>query len=319
MNNLFSKGLFAALIGYILLSLTALSPAASAQTDHSVAEHDAIMKAAEIACEQEDDAESCNHIAEDYLLGQWIKKDIVKSRALFTKSCDLGWSPACYNLAVMQRDAIGGPDDVPAAMTRFEALCAANDYKSCFNFAALNGLHPKSPSKDISIVKAYSLKACQGGHIYGCNSYAAMLRDHATGDEDIREALSIFRQLCDKDIGVACYNIADMVADGEISDATFDDAVTYYEKACTFDYLDACLIGGNTYYLGTKIEKDSVKAYALYTKACALNSAQGCYNQAALMRVGDGVEADPKTAKEMIIKSCAAGHEKSCTKIDIWE
>ena len=319
MDNLINKGLFTVLISYILISLTALSPAASAQTDHSIAEHDAVMKKAEINCAQKDDAESCNHIAEDYMMGQWIEKDLVKSRALFKKSCDLGWSAGCYNLAVMQRDAIGGTDDITAAMGHFKVLCALKDYKSCFNLGALHGLHPKSPSKDILLIKAYSLKACQGGHSNGCNTYAAMLRDHATGPEDMYESLTLFNKMCQKDLGVACYNVADMASTTKVEGLGYDRALFYYNRACELDYIQACLIAGTDYYLGTKIEKDASKAYALYKKACDLNSPQGCYNQAALMRAGDGIEADPATAKEMIVKSCAAGHAKSCTKIDIWD
>ena len=177
----------------------------------------------------------------------YAQKKPDKARALLAKACEKRSGEACDMLGLMQRDGLGGPQDIPAATANFVKACDLKYVLGCEMAAQIylgnpiaKGLVPVDEKKAASLahfgcrwgsagsctemsflhskgrgvekdpVKAreYAYKACNAGHATGCSNYGYFLQTGAGGPVDKAGAYLYLDKACKAGNKGGCDNLA---------------------------------------------------------------------------------------------------------------
>lgn len=88
----------------------------------------------------------------------------------YKQSCDKGFMPSCYNLAMLYTQGLGVAQNIEKANRIFFETCANNEEQSCYNIA-ISYKHGIGVKADRLQAKHFFQKACELGMELGCKEY----------------------------------------------------------------------------------------------------------------------------------------------------
>lgn len=122
-----------------------------------------------------------------YFLGEGVQKSDQKTRKMYEMASSMGHMSATYNLAVMMRDGVGGPQDNMEALRLYLANARRGDPKSMNSYA----LMVKQTNPQVCI--HWLRKAIEKGNAYAMYNFAFILENGELGQEqDVEGALHYY-------------------------------------------------------------------------------------------------------------------------------
>lgn len=97
---------------------------------------------------------------------------------------------ACHNVGLLAHDGRaleGGPDPV-AAHQYYTKACDGGFAPSCFNLSALYIQGSAAVDKNMPLALKYALRACELGHVWGCSNASRMFKLGDGTDKDDQKA-----------------------------------------------------------------------------------------------------------------------------------
>ena len=88
------------------------------------------------------------------------------------------------------------------------------------------------------------------------------------------------------------------------SDINVKQAVSLYKQQCNRDDGEACGALGRLYQNGTGVRRDSKQAIKLYQKGCSLNDGLSCALLGQMYQKGNGVRRNNQQFLKYTIKGC---------------
>lgn len=106
----------------------------------------------------------------EYGLNCEVIKDYTRAYSIYKMSCNQGFMPSCYNLAMLYVNGLGVQKNIKKANRIFFEACANNEGQSCYNIAVSykNGVEVKA---DRLRARDFFKKACDLGVEVGCKEY----------------------------------------------------------------------------------------------------------------------------------------------------
>lgn len=172
---------------------------------------------------------------------------------LYTKSCLLGYSTACYCLA---KEFYGS--NLKKSKELYLRACKLNDYESCFIYANLQS----KQKNDIAL--SYLKFSCDNKYAKACLKI---------GNLYYNKIVTIKPEKKD-----FLFNLEKMYKN--IIDTKFDEYFTeafkYYQKACNLREERACFLQANMYKNGIGVKKDIKSSFELYRRSCNWGYEKAC-------------------------------------------
>jgi TPR repeat protein len=165
---------------------------------------------------------ACNELG--VLRTERVVNSAGEASADFTRSCELGFTVGCQNMAMLVAGSGSG------ALRRAPPQVA--DYPLILR-AGKGALRDRTPLELVS-------RACDQGWMEGCQRLGfAHLRGEGTPRDPLRAA-ALFDQACEGGLGAACSDLGYMYrsADGVARDE--ERSIGYLKKACTMGFASAC-------------------------------------------------------------------------------
>lgn len=206
---------------------------------------------------------------------------------------------ACNELALLVRDAKGGPKDVPRALDLFGIACKDGLDRACVDLAGL--LYSEKADKTEDAVRAVVLFDAACGKVD-----VAHLPDD--GPHELSEACAALGRAYEVGVGV------------EPARADPEKAAALYTKSCESRYAPGCVSSGNLLVASNDIPARPLgagktriaDAAALYERACKLDAHVGCFELAELHANKAWPEATDALAAEYYKKTCAIDPTRGC-------
>lgn len=256
--------LFAAIA--VALSSFALAPspgAAQTQTQTQTAAADY-----ERQCSS-GDSESC------WVVGRWYKGGIrlplnkARASALLKRSCDLGYSKGCSELADMERsEKLANP---VTAVAVYDSECSAGKSESCIKAAEIYNEGAGGVAKDMARVAILVETACKAGNRRGCVPAAQL----AMASKKPDSAIQLAEAGCTLNDGQSC-DFAARLAVAALARPDPARALNAAEKGCALKDGGACLALAMLYRDGRFLPTDAAKSRAAAQSACDLRNVEGC-------------------------------------------
>ncbi|MDR1889717.1 MAG: sel1 repeat family protein [Zoogloeaceae bacterium] len=317
--------------------------------------------------DKDNDLNRCyNKLAADYDSGEQIKQDYTKVARLYEKSCNNGSGGGCNHLADLYVNGVGVSKDLKKAgalreqaFTHHEQACEGKeDVNGCYNATGAQyesgdwgfehddskaarlyekscnhengagcnklgllyeagklGNANKSKAKAL-YAKAFLIygKICDGEDHKACHAAAA---NYATGDDvpqDYAKAAALYEKSCNKTYGKGCDSLGDLYKNGEGVQQNPEKANELYARALRYDEQNCAANNGEACFrLGERTRNDDAKAFLYYQKACTYNDADGCTWTGLFHSEGKGgAKKDKDIAVEFFIKGCEMGSADAC-------
>lgn len=200
---------------------------------------------------------------------------------------------ACNQLAILVRDAKGGPKDVPRAVDLFGIACKDGIEEACLELAKL--LYTDDPELADDAVRAVVLY----GQACGKVDTANLPKEGADAAPPLAEACVLLGGAYESGIGV------------EPPRKDLEKAEDLYEKGCDARVPQGCVLAGDL-RVATKQRAKVEEAAALYERACQLNPRFGCLELAQLHERRAWPGANDERAGEFYKKVCAIDPSRGC-------
>ncbi len=188
-----------------------------------------------------DHAGACEVLGECYrdALGG-LTQDYLQARQLFRRACDAEEDDGCVNLASLQLDGRGGPEDRPQALALYRAACGRGHRLGCRMSAKLEveGVDPSVAAPE----GAQRLDAlCRERDGEACLELGVFLHGGEHLPEDRVRALALFERGCELGQRTACWDAGVYHRDG-LGGAARDEARArpLIERACELGHAGAC-------------------------------------------------------------------------------
>ena len=249
----------------------------------------------EVAC---DDGYFCGALANALLFGVDTPADPVRGLDLATAQCDDGNLTSCADVAMATGDdttlaayCTNGVDlacsyrvdllfsegrDVEATLLA-HALCESGDAGRCTQLAALE--------EDERRRLEYAGLGCDGGSVWGCWLYGAMLLHGKGTDPQPRAARPLLEEACDEGVSGACNSLGFTYAMGCGVESDYQQAAAYWRQSCEQGFTGAC---GNLGEILWHVEGPEVGG-PLLLQACEDGSDWACGTWAALNDDAEGL------------------------------
>ncbi|MEO8699758.1 MAG: tetratricopeptide repeat protein [Kofleriaceae bacterium] len=273
---------------------------------------DGANKAYERACNDFDNSEACQKIAER--LGM-AKQDLPHAFKLAERACTLDpkW---CGTVAEFYRLGFGiAADDQTAATKYYKQSCDNGGRGWCQKFAerAHDGV---GIAKDVPAARAAVESACNEGFGASCNTAAS----YAEEANEYPNAAILANKGCDLDIGLACWRAGKLALEKKAGTPSPDHAFQLFEKACAKDSPSGCDWLGDMYKDGNGTKQDFAKAFQLWKQGCdgtkdETMSPSACRSLAFAYVRGEGVAKDLKAGVKAFVRACANNQADACQYI----
>ena len=152
-------------------------------------------------------AQSCGALGSMYYFGQGVKQNYVQALKLGEQSCNDGFVPACFNVAILYDEPhVGIKQNYTKSAQFFE-------------------------------------KSCIDDFTAGCASAGVAYHKGIGVKHDYDKAAKYHRKACDDNVGVACRNLAILYQNNQINSTDNKNicyAVNFFEKACNFGDQKSC-------------------------------------------------------------------------------
>ncbi|MCC6620369.1 MAG: sel1 repeat family protein [Deltaproteobacteria bacterium] len=279
------------------------------------------MKLFEQSCSQ-GELMACGHLAD---LLQYdrpgARADLVRARALATRSCEGGEPMGCFALAAVRCSADGDrvacveaaryflDGDKPQMGARyFKRGCDQGERVSCAGLGRLAAMRG-----DIRAAARLFEKFCDQGNMEACGQLAGILRRGEGGVRaDPVRARALATQSCESGDPEGCFELAELRWDrwaneDELTETDPAPAIPPLDRACTLGWGEACRVLGEIRsgrHDDRELDdeprwthRDLPAALRLYERACVLGDATGCERAADAHLVGEGTPRDPAAAE----------------------
>jgi uncharacterized protein len=281
-------------------------------------------------------AEDCNGLGEMVRVGLMVEEDAARAAALFERSCKLGSSAGCRNLAlhgggkgVDRACTSNAPEaccelghryehgrgvevDLARAALLYQSACDAGNGRGC----DLHGYlweHGLGVAQDYPRAVELYQQACGDGLVVGCYDLGRMYQHGLGVTQDDQRAVDIFEETCGDGTGPGCHSLAYMYQHGRGVSQSVTKALLLYDKSCNHGEMEGCLGQAELLEFGRGgIAVDAGKARSLVKYACDHDYGPACYHLGKWALIGDMVPLDGDRAKAMFTKACDLGHQDSC-------
>ena len=212
-----------------------------------------------------------------------VRRDLAKSRALYTKACDAGYGQACQRLAGdIQWEKYGRvtPERAKEITTLYERSCKLGHHSGCWD---LSSLYMRGEHVERDVVRAIELlrRSCDDGHLRSCSKLGRTYSDGRQISKDFPRAARHFQTVCDAGQIYGCLKAArihDKGARGVPKDEA--KARRLYEQACFpkkkqppgFDGPPACHRLGQMLHDAVGGPADKRLAARAYDEACRVDT-----------------------------------------------
>ena len=138
------------------------------------------------------DAEACAIQSNAYLANAAASDaDLRQARTLRQKSCDLGRNASCLEVADMYLSGVGGAPDQAQAIKAASTACPSTyrgDADVCVSAADFVLIHMAPSQERADKIRAFTERACNNDHAFGCSLYATDLERGLRGAADPERA-----------------------------------------------------------------------------------------------------------------------------------
>lgn len=182
-------------------------------------------------------ARGCTGLAVMMIEGRGGPEDQSAGFALLGAHCEMGWGPACLDLA-LQSELRGdnAPDRIVGLFTQ---ACDLGELYACaqlgFRYELGEGVLP-----DFGRAVTLYTRACDGGEPEGCTNLGAAYQQGVGVVPDIAEAARLFEIGCNGNDPFACMSLGDILEAGRGLPADPARAALLFEKACEWGDPEAC-------------------------------------------------------------------------------
>lgn len=226
------------------------------------------------------DGQGCSDLARRYICASGVPLDLPRSTALSERACDLGFVPACGNVAMMV--AYPGSNVEPAAAFRYaDKGCKAGDGGAC---NALGLIYLQGIGTPVDAEKSARLfdDQCKRANQQACGNLAMQLYFGMGLARDIPRAAVLAEHACTSVPGACSTLGAILVEQG--GDANMQRAEILFASTCNLGNGGACDNLGQLYARGVgQAPPDRDRASAAYKQACDLGFAKACTHLAELI------------------------------------
>jgi len=230
-------------------------------------------------------ADAAVALADMYLLGSGVSRDVDLAEKLFQQAAGQGWPEAQFALGVLYTSGFGRDLNVPLGLTY---LYFAAEGGSLGAQLALGYRH---------LLGVQMPKACNKALLY----YNPVAEKVVASAQRLRAG-----QLIEK------VRLTPDNPQGGKRSAADDDVIQYYEHSARKGSVDAQLTLGHLSYHGARgVPADVTRAFQFYAKAAAAGEPAAYSHLGHMYGQGIGVEQDNATAIEYFRKGAAKGHAPS--------
>ena len=264
----------------------------------------------EQACRQ-GQADACNEAGSLYLTGEKeVTVNHTQAQNLFKQACTLNLPLGCMNLATLNLNGLGGPQDFRQALFYYQKACSLGENRGCSasGYLLLTG---SGVSRNPLQAEGLLIQACQADDAPGCLYLGALYAQNNNWEK----AISLYRKACTLHEPESCNLLFSIYKTGSNVKQDLTQALNYAHQACELGYAQACTNEGVLYLKGECIMRDSTKALALFEKACELVNVEGCFN-AAYVYEQDSAQTNSAKASEYYDKACRLQNETACLRLE---
>lgn len=247
-----------------------------------------------------------------------------EARKSFSAACLKEHHPqSCNQLAILVRDAKGGPKDVHRAAELFEIACKPNPDNeaagpqvpsACVDLAfALydgDGIR-EDPERAVELLGT----ACRSepkSH-RACTWLAkAYVEGKGVQKKDVKQGEELYLESCAAQHAEACVEAGKLAAETKRRD-DIARAAGLFEQACTVDARQGCYELAVLHKEGKWPDASDLSASEYFQKTCGIDPTRGCFEAAALMESGK-VDAREGEIEYLYNLACEHGHTEACTK-----
>ncbi|MEO8703941.1 MAG: tetratricopeptide repeat protein [Kofleriaceae bacterium] len=205
------------------------------------------------------------------------KTDPTAAAQLYQRGCDLGGNVGCFQLAESYLNGTGVTKDVARARALFVTSCEKANAEGCAFASDLFEEAKDRPRATELALKACELDPKE--QPAACNSAGVFLNE-ADPKANAKQVVALFEQACEARPAL-CKNLGVVFADGLAgTKQDLVRARTLYTKACDAGSAMGCNNLGSMWRHGDGGAKDPVKAKALFKQACDAGEKLGCTNLA---------------------------------------
>lgn len=233
------------------------------------------------------------------------------AREYFTMACDHSDGEACKNLALLHARGIGVKADQKRARALYQRSCDLEFEPACDVVDRMNQMDQKKAAD----VLARARRACEQGDQDACAKAGGLLLFGRAGEQDVEAALALLDPSCGSGVGEACRMLATAFYAGDQVAADPQRALDFAERGCALDEYDACNILGLLYLLPPGPAPDIGKAREILGRACRAGNPRACGNFGrALLERGDGVQPDAARARDVLSGACDNDVADACAR-----
>jgi TPR repeat protein len=168
--------------------------------------------------------------------GTGATRDGKKSLAAYRKSCDLGFTMGCTNLAGNYVTGTGTAIDLVRAAELYTDSCRHADDYACYMLGKIHARERLKPGKVLAALGKTSTAtelatACDKGQALDC--YLLGLQREIAKPVDAAAAASLYERACTAGNGWGCFRLGDLYWQGRGVSADFGKAAHFYGQVCT--------------------------------------------------------------------------------------
>lgn len=213
-----------------------------------------------------------------------VRRDLAKSRALYSKACDAGFGQSCARLANDIKWAKYGaitPDSAKTITELFDRGCNLGHHSACWDLSRLY---------------------LRGEHV----------------ERDVVAGIELLRRSCNDGHALSCMDLARAYSDGRDISPDFPRAARHYEAMCAAGRLFGCEKAAEIHDKGADgVPKNEAKARSLYFKACfpaevhvaGSATARSCGRLGEMMRGALGGPENGRMAARAYDEACLRSSE----------
>lgn len=222
-----------------------------------------------------------NNLANMYLDGEGVTKDISKALELYEKAAMIGNAVACNNLGNLYRDGKNVEQDYLKAKEWYEK--AAN-LKNANAMGEIGNLYfyGQGVSQNYEEALKWYKKGAEKGAAWVIGNVGHMYQFGCGVTQDYNEAMKWYKKAAEKGNDFSMNRIGDLYYNGNGVDKNYEEAFKWYEKAENDAYANYNL--GWLYEFGQGTDKNINKALIYYKKAAEIGHYDETYRYDSAFR-----------------------------------
>lgn len=235
---------------------------------------------------------------------------------------------SCNALAMLVRDAKGGPRDLHRAAELFEISCKGDVQSACVELGLLlykdrDGLKAE-PNKAVTLLSDACKKVdkddlpAEGPHpmAQACDALGVAYLEGVgveppRKDED--KAAELFDRACDARYAAGCVSEGNLLAKERHQKKKVARASELYEKACGLDPRSGCFELAQLHETKAWDGASDELASRYFQKTCNIDPTRGCFEAGQLMESGR-IKAREGEIESLYNIACEHGSSVACTK-----